>query len=130
MTAIILNQQIGTMEKKALNFKKVFFYSLPFLASSYAYSVGYDFLVIPVFVAMFILGVVFQLAIIGKDTEDETGEKAFIQSLENEKVFEMTEAKKLLKRYNAVIYRVDSRNHKIQFFINEKKYTMFIKPKA
>lgn len=129
MTAIILNQQIGTMEKKTLNIKKVFFYSLPFVASFYAYSMGYDFLAIPVFVALFILGIVFQLAITGKDTEDETGVKAFLKCLDNEKAFEMNEAKKLLKRYNAVIYRVDSRNHTIQFFINDKKYTMFIKPK-
>lgn len=117
------------MEKKALNFKKVFFCLLPFLSAFYVYSIGYDFLVIPVFVALFILSVVFQLAITGKSTEDETGVKAFIDSLENGKVFEMSDAKKLLKRYNAVIYRVDGRNHNIQFFINEKKYTMFIKPK-
>lgn len=131
MTAIsVLNQQIGTMEKKVLNLKKVFFYLPPFLAVAAAYSLGYESVALQVFVVFFLVCIAFDLAISGKNTEDTNGEKAFMQSLADQKVFEIGEAKKLLKKYNAVIYRVDTKSHTLQFFLNDVKYTMYIKPKV
>lgn len=131
MTAIsVLNQQIGTMEKKVLDRKKVFFYLLPFVAAAAAYSLGFESVALPLFVVFFFVCIAFELAISGKDSEDTNGEKAFVKSLADQKAFEMGEAKKLLKKYNAVIYRVDTRNHTIQFFLKDVKYTMYIKPKV
>lgn len=131
MTAIsVLNQQIGTMEKKVLNGKKVFFYLLPVLAAAAAYSFGFESFALPILVVMFLVCISFDLGLSGKDTEDTNGVKAFVKSLADEKVFEIGEAKKLLKKYNAVIYRVDTRKHTIQFFLNDVKYTIHIKPKV
>lgn len=129
MAAIVLNQQIESMDKKEVRNKKPFLYLLPFIAVGIAFSLGFKSIIIPIFVAFFIISVVFDLAISGKGSESY-GDSNFLKNVEDQKEFDINAAKKLLKAHNAVIYRIDSKNHTIQFFINDQKYTMRIKPKS
>lgn len=129
MTAIVLNQQIETMEKKGLNLTKVLFYSLPFVAAAAAYSFGFESYAMPVFVALLFLCIAIGMGISGKDT-DNHGVKTFLRNVEEKKAFDVEEARILLRLHKASIYRIDSRSHTIQFYIGQQKYTMHIKPKG
>lgn len=128
MTALVLNQQIETMEKKGLNLTKVLFYSLPFVAAAAAYSLGFESYAMPVFVALLFLCIAIGLGISGKDT-DNHGVKTFLKNVEEKKTFDIEEARILIKLHKATIYRIDTRTHTIQFYIGQQKYTMHIKPK-
>jgi hypothetical protein len=129
MTAIVLNQQIETMEKKGFNLTKVLFYSLPFVAAAAAYSFGFEAYAMPVFIALLFLCIAVGLGLSGKNT-DNYGEKAFLRNVEGKMAFDIEEARILLKTHKASIYRIDSRSHTIQFYIGQQKYTMHIKPKS
>ncbi|EOZ8645322.1 hypothetical protein ACQWTT_001073 [Acinetobacter baumannii] len=129
MTAIVLNQQIESMDKKVVRNKRTFLYLLPFVAVGMAYILGFKAFLIPILVASFIVSVVFDLALSGKDKETHGGTN-FLKDVEANKEFEINDAKRHLKAVNAVIYRIDSKNHTIQFYVNEKKYSMLIKPKS
>lgn len=128
MTTLVLNQQIGTMNNKGLSLTKVCFILLPFIATAAVYTLGFKSIAIQVFVAVSLLCIAFGFALTGKGTDAHSDNYLF-KGLEEDKVFDMNEAKMLLKKHNAEIYRIDSRKHMIQFFIKEKKYTMRIKPK-
>lgn len=127
MTVLVLNQQIRQMEKKFLRWRVVFFCLLPFIAVGVISLLGYSGLEFPVFVLTGFISAIGFNSFSGKAKPDK--DKEFFQSLEQKKTFDMREAKTLLSHYKAVIYRIDSKTHTIQFFIDKKKYTMYIKNK-
>lgn len=123
MSILVLNNK--QMDRDSFSFQNVVSYAVPLLVGIVIAALGY-----PVLALIIVAAVIGFIYIINPEKEQnglKALRKGLIADVRKEKQFSMTEAHSIIKLCKAEVYRIDSKNKRIVFILDDQKYTMKIK---